>query len=167
MVTARTLGTTIAGVAMIVSSQPGSKLAVTQQDVNQKEIDAVRLAQQNLFDILQDKNAQKLTQHYLPEVTRFHQEGKLDFGWFPSKAQAFQSMFDNGLTLVLDDVEIADIRVYGNAAITAGYATAGWQDSNQQGETGKIRFSYVWIKTDDGWREAHHHASDFKGELRF
>lgn len=128
---------------------------------------AVREAQENLFEILLNKQAYKLNGHYLPEVTRFHQEGELDVGWSQARSEEFQRMFDNGLSLVLRDWEIVDTRVYGNSAITAGYANVGWQDAEENGDIVKIRFTYIWIKTADGWREAHHHASDFKGRLRF
>lgn len=134
---------------------------------SQSAEDAVMQAQENLFELLLTKNASGLNKHYLPEVTRFHQEGELDVGWSEKRSEEFQSMFDNGLTLVLEDWRVVDLRVYGDTAITAGYANAGWQDSSGNSEVTPIRFTYVWVKTEDGWKEAHHHASDLKGELRF
>ena len=131
------------------------------------EKEAVFQAQENLFEILRNKQPHQLNDHYLPEVTRFHQEGGLDVGWSADRADEFQKIFDSGLTLTLTDWELLDLRIYGNTAITAGQAIGGWQDGDGNGTLSTIRFTYVWVKTAEGWKEAHHHASDFKGELKF
>ncbi|MEM9435365.1 MAG: DUF4440 domain-containing protein [Pseudomonadota bacterium] len=136
-------------------------------DWSDNDSSAVMRAQINLFTTLKSQNALKLNDHYVPEVTRFHQEGGLDVGWTPDRAVHFQDMFDGGLTLILEDWEIVDLRVYGDTALTAGYAKAGWQDADGRGSVEDIRFTYVWVRTEHGWREAHHHVSNLDGELRF
>lgn len=135
----------IISVVILTACNVNSSLSNTANSVYDlaAEKEAVSQAQQNLFEILKNKQPHKLNDHYLPEVTRFHQEGGLDMGWSADRADEFQKMFDDGLTLTLTDWELLDLRIYGNTAITAGQAIGGWQDADGNGDLSTIRFTYV------------------------
>lgn len=129
--------------------------------------DEIRHETERLFQALNEGNVDWLTVHYVPEVTRFHQRGALDIGWTEEKAAGFKKMFEDGLELILNNWELADIRIYGDTAISAGYFDGGWRFPSGEEHISKARFTYVWIKRDGMWKEVHHHASDLQGEVEF
>ena len=122
---------------------------------------------EKLFQALKQADVDWLTEHYVPDVTRFHQKGGLDIGWTADKAAGFKKMFEDGLELVMNDWELSDIRIYGDFAVTAGYVDGGWKLPSGEKHIKKMRISYVWHKIAGRWKELHHHASDLQGNLEF
>lgn len=103
-----------------------------------------------------------LSQHYAPEVTRFHQRGKLDVGWNERKAADFRTTLNAGFKFNISDIELIDVRIYGDTGITAGHFRSEVALSDGMKIGGPARFTYVWTRTDAGWKEVHHHISDLR-----
>ncbi len=115
---------------------------------------------QTIYQALNEQDADTFARHYLPEATRFHNMGQLEEGWSEDRTNLMKGMFKAGLAFDIRDIEIADLRIYGNTAIIAGHLLNCLSLPNGQTTEGKMRFSYVWIKQDGEWKEAHHHISD-------
>ena len=103
-----------------------------------------------------------LSQHYAPEVTRFHQRGKLDVGWNEDKATELQNALNAGVKFSFSEVELVDVRIYGDMGITAGHFQSELTLPDGTKTGGPARFTYVWTRTDAGWKEVHHHVSDLR-----
>jgi len=103
-----------------------------------------------------------LSEHYFPEVTRFHQRGQLDVGWNEHKANEFRNVLNAGLKFSISEVELVDVRIYGDTGITAGHFQSELTLLDGTKTGGPARFTYVWTRTDDGWKEIHHHISDLR-----
>ena len=107
---------------------------------------------------------ESIDQHYLPEVSRFHDSGKLDIGWDEEKAKAFSQFVEEGFGFALEKCEVVDARVYGDVGITAGYMYGHMTYPGGTVINGPWRFSYLWVREGDGWKEAHHHVSLLGGD---
>lgn len=117
---------------------------------------------ENVIDSLNRADVEWLSQHYVPEVTRFHQRGKIDVGWNEDKAIQLQKALDAGVKFNITDVELIDVRVYGDTGITAGHFLSELTLPDGTKTSGPARFTYVWVRTGDGWKEVHHHISDLR-----
>ncbi len=109
---------------------------------------------------LNDGDVDWISQHYLPEVTRFHQRGQLDIGWSDSKADEMRQFLAAGMCFEISDVDVVDVRVYGNTGITVGHLQSRLVVPGIDDVIGAARFTYVWVKTNGSWKEVHHHISD-------
>jgi len=104
-----------------------------------------------------------LSQHYAPEVTRFHQRGQLDVGWNEDKANEFRNSLNaGGVKFSLSEVELVDVRIYGEPGITAGHFHSKLKLPDRTTIGGPARFTYVWTRTNAGRKEIHHHISDLR-----
>ena len=117
-------------------------------------------AVEKVIDSLNRADIEWLSGHYAPEVTRFHQRGKLDVGWNEEKAVELQKTLASGVKFNITKVELTDVRIYGDTGITAGHYLSELTLPDGTKNVGPARFTYVWTKTSDGWKEVHHHVSD-------
>ena len=117
---------------------------------------------EKLIASLNNADVDWLSDHYAPEVTRFHQRGSLEVGWTEDKATELRKAIKAGFAFKFSKIELVDVRIYGNTGITAGHfhSELTLPDGTKTG--GPARFTYVWTRTDDGWKEVHHHVSDLQ-----
>ena len=127
-----------------------------------KMAEALERELENVIHSLNRADVEWLSEHYVSEVTRFHQRGAIDVGWNDEKAADLQSSFDAGVKFNFTNVELIDVRIYGDTGITAGhfFSELTLPDGTRTG--GPARFTYVWTRTSDGWKEVHHHVSDLR-----
>ena len=117
---------------------------------------------EKVIDSLNSADIEWLSEHYVPEVTRFHQRGKIDVGWNAEKADEFQRTLAAGVKFSITNVELVDVRIYGDTGITAGHYLSELTLPDGTKSVGPARFTYVWTRTPDGWKEVHHHVSDLR-----
>jgi len=103
-----------------------------------------------------------ISSHYVPEVTRFHQRGRLDVGWTDAKCREMRRILDDGTSFEFSELEIVDVRIYGDVGITAGHLYSQVTIPGLEPVGGPSRFTYVWVKIGGRWKEAHHHVSDLR-----
>jgi ketosteroid isomerase-like protein len=127
---------------------------VDEQQALRTEVDSVVRA-------LNEADVDWISAHYLPEATRFHQRGRLDIGWTDTKADEMRQRLNAGMSFDVTDVEVADVRIYGNTGITAGHFDSELTLPGGQKVKGLARFTYVWVRSNGDWKEVHHHVSDF------
>lgn len=100
--------------------------------------------------------------HYVPEVSRFHLGGgPLDVGWNAEKAAAVNRSFARGWRVHTSSYNLADLRIYGDVAITAGTAIATHTTTTGETKSSNFRFTYVWTREGGKWKELHHHVSPY------
>lgn len=123
------------------------------------EEQAIRKAAEDVCRALRDADVEYLDRHYLPEVTRFHPNGRLDVGWTAQKLASFKNAAEKGRKYVIEKCEVIDARVYGETGITAGHMYGHIANADGSIARGPWRFTYVWVKQGTAWKEAHHHVS--------
>jgi ketosteroid isomerase-like protein len=117
---------------------------------------------EKVIGALNGADAEWLSEHYVSEVTRFHQRGAIDVGWDEEKAADLQRTFAAGVRFNFTEVELIDLRIYGDTGITAGHFISELTLPDGTRTGGPARFTYVWTRTSDGWKEVHHHISDLR-----
>jgi ketosteroid isomerase-like protein len=129
----------------------------------QSEEDALRAELGRVFEALSTGDIEFFDEHYVAEVTRFHMRGQLDIGWDAEKSAGMKASFAEGWRYHTESYEVADLRIYGNFAITAGtgITTRTTRDGRTVGSN--FRFTYVWTKQGGRWKELHHHISPGAG----
>ena len=138
---------------LIVLFYSNNVIAQSTDEVEiRKELDKV-------WKSLENGDVDFLRKHYIPEVTRFHMTGNLDIGWDEEKAKSTEDFFASGWKIVTEKYKVSDIRVFGDMAITAGTGNGIQSLGDGTSEEMSWRFTYVWVKQDGRWLEAHHHVS--------
>ena len=100
-----------------------------------------------------------IDRHYVPEVTRFHSTGELDVGSDERKANGLKAAAERGFAFAFERCDVVDARVYGEVGITAGHMYGHMTLANGSAVQGPWRFTYIWVRQGDEWKEAHHHVS--------
>lgn len=115
---------------------------------------------ERVIQALGEGDADYFEDHYVAEVSRIHLTGSVDVGWDAAKAEGVRGFMGRGWRLRTTSYEVADVRVYGDVAVTAGVANAvQTMPGASVAEELTYRFSYVWLRRDGRWVELHHHVS--------
>ena len=123
------------------------------------DVSSLRRAMEGFCAAANRADMDYIDKHYLPEVSRFHSSGELDLGWTEEKALGFRQAFDDGFSFSFERCEIVDARAYGEVGITAGHMYGHMTLVDGTLLQGPWRFTYLWVRRDGEWREAHHHVS--------
>jgi ketosteroid isomerase-like protein len=139
-----------------------SELLKQPAEIGPLAVESLRAALQGLCEALNEGDVDSIHKHYLSEVTRFHDSGKLDVGWSEQRAEAFSDYVNDGFGFALERCHVVDARVYGDMGITAGYMYGHMIYPGGTVIEGPWRFTYLWARQDGEWKEAHHHVSLLK-----
>ncbi len=112
-----------------------------------------------VFNALADGNFDYFTTHYVDDATRIHMTGGVDIGWDETKATFLEQGMESGWRFKASGLDVSDIRIFDDVAITAGTGSAVQSMPGVEDETLQFRFTYVWVKRGGRWLEAHHHVS--------
>jgi ketosteroid isomerase-like protein len=102
-------------------------------------------------------DVETITRHHLPDYTLFPWHGGMrrEGGWRESAKRMGASVeFQSAANLRMTSFKT---QIYGDVAVVTFYlvGTLGEQPVTN-------RVSSVWVKGDEGWREAHHHESPLR-----
>ena len=139
-------------------------LTIASSGRPQRSMDEAALREElkRVFDALAGGDIGFFNKHYVPEVSRFHLGGvPLDVGWDSEKAAGVSDYFSRGWRIHTDSYDVADLRIYGDFAVTAGTAIATETSVEGRSEQRDFRFTYVWMKQEGRWKEIHHHVSPY------
>ncbi|MDB5482901.1 MAG: hypothetical protein JWO83_3954 [Caulobacteraceae bacterium] len=79
---------------------------------------------------------------------------------FVTKADVLGMVSSGMLRFSAFERDIEYVRAYGDIAVVAGAETTGWAGRMPlAGRTSHLRFTAVWRRTGDGWREIARHAN--------
>ena len=79
---------------------------------------------------------------------------------FLTKAQVLQMVDSGSLRFAAYDRQVEYVRIYGNIAIVAGAETVVWAGKMPMaGKSSHLRFTAVWQRSGNDWREVARHAN--------
>ena len=101
-----------------------------------------------------------IQRHALAELSMFNARGRLrrnlgDEHWRGMAEAAGRA----GREKRRVEHEIEEIRVYGEVAMVNGHSRVTVQRPGGEDSVMRRRLTYVWVRTLEGWRQAHHHVS--------
>ncbi len=125
------------------------------------EVAEVRAAHEAWVTALNRQDVDYLEHHALPEISMFSASGRLrkdlgEAGWEAMRGGARQA----GREQRRVEHQIEEIRVYGDVAMVTGHSRVGVTGVDGDRPELRRRLTYIWVRTDQGWRQAHHHVSD-------
>jgi ketosteroid isomerase-like protein len=126
---------------------------------SQQILDELRAQQAAVFRALGLQDHDFFRDHYSDGSSRFHESGDLDIRTPSEMAQGLKAMFAAGARFKIEDHDIIDIRLRDDVAICTGYIAGALELPNGTRGSERLRFTYVWTRESDGWRELHHHVS--------
>ena len=117
---------------------------------------AVRTAAQDLLVAASTGDTENLNRHFLSENSVFGRDGGPRSAF---NASYLDSEFEAGLRYKLKWRHL-DEKVYGDTAVSTGYAIGMVTQPDGAVKTGTWRTSLVWVKKDGVWKVAHDHTSE-------
>ncbi len=123
------------------------------------DLEAVRVRQAAVMRALSSQDHAFFLDHYAEGSSRFHESGDLDLRNASEMAQGLKAMFGAGARFDIQDHEVVDIAVQDNIAICTGYIFGALELPNGTRGSERLRFTYVWARESDSWKELHHHVS--------
>lgn len=126
---------------------------------SQKTLDELRARQAAVIGALSSQDHSFFVNHYADGSSRFHETGDLDSRTPSEMAQGLKAMFGAGARFDIKDHEIVDIGLRDTVAICTGYISGALELPNGTRGSERLRFTYVWARESDGWKELHHHVS--------
>jgi ketosteroid isomerase-like protein len=116
---------------------------------------AVRTAAQDLLAAASAGDTENLNRFFLSENSVFGRDGgpRSTFN-----ASFLHNEFEAGLRYKLKWRHL-DVKLYGDTAVTTGYAVGTVTHPDGAVKTGTWRTSLVWVKKDGVWKVAHDHTS--------
>jgi hypothetical protein len=101
-------------------------------------------------------DTENLNRHFLSENSVFGRDGGPRSAF---NASYLDSEFEAGLRYKLKWRHL-DIKMYGDTAVSTGYAIGTVTQPDGAIKTGTWRTSLVWVKKDGVWKVAHDHTSE-------
>ena len=123
------------------------------------DLEEVRVRQAAVMRALSSQDHAFFLDHYANGSSRFHESGDLDLRSASEMAQGLKAMFGAGARFDIEDHEVVDIVVRDNIAICTGYILGALELPNGTRGSERLRFTYVWTRESDSWKELHHHVS--------
>lgn len=117
---------------------------------------AVRTAAQDLLVAASTGDTENLNRHFLSENSVFGRDGGPRTAF---NASYLNAEFEAGLRYKLKWRHL-DVKMYGDTAVSTGYAIGTVTHPDGAVKTGTWRTSLVWVKKDGVWKVAHDHTSE-------
>jgi ketosteroid isomerase-like protein len=126
---------------------------------SQQTLDELRARQAAVIRALSSQDHSFFVTHYTDGSTRFHETGDLDARAPSEMAHGLKAMFGAGARFDIENHEVVGIQVRDSVAICTGYIDGALELPNGTRGSERLRFTYVWARESDGWKELHHHVS--------
>jgi ketosteroid isomerase-like protein len=117
---------------------------------------SVRTAAQDLLVAASAGDTENLNRFFLSENSMFGRDGGPRSAF---NASYMHTEFEAGLRYKLKWRHL-DVKLYGDTAVTTGYAVGTVTHPDGAAKTGTWRTSLVWVKKDGVWKIAHDHTSE-------